>query len=212
MQYVGMPLSWVDFYEQGFESIIQKYNCNVSKEEVVKSLQILKDFNPRVNYREIEYSAEYIFSKALEHWNIDTPVETCIETFWEGLSLSAEIYPDTIEVLQVLREKGYIIATLTDLPNAMPDKVFQKDISELLQYFDYYVSSSIAGYRKPHIQGLQMISGKYGIPITELIFVGDEEKDRKTALNANCRFIQIQRTGTSSESISSLYDLLELLG
>lgn len=212
MQYVGMPLSWIDFYEQGFESIIQKYNCNVSKEEVVKSLQILKDFNPRVNYREIEYSAEYIFSKALEHWNIDTPVETCIETFWEGLSLSAEIYPDTIEVLQVLREKGYIIATLTDLPNAMPDKVFQKDISELLQYFDYYVSSSIAGYRKPHIQGLQMISGKYGIPITELVFVGDEEKDRKTALNANCRFIQIQRTGTSSESISSLYDLLELLG
>ena len=57
-----------------------------------------------------------------------------------------------------------------------------------------------------------MISGKYGIPITELVFVGDEEKDRKTALNANCRFIQIQRTGTSSESISSLYDLLELLG
>ncbi len=211
MQYVGMPLSWVDFYEQGFESIIQKYNCNVSKEEVDKSLQILKDFNPRVNYREIEYSAEYIFSKALEHWNIDTPVETCIETFWEGLSLSAEIYPDTIEVLQVLREKGYIIATLTDLPNAMPDKVFQKDISELLQYFDYYVSSSIAGYRKPHIQGLQMISGKYGIPITELVFVGDEEKDRKTALNANCRFIQIQRTGTFGESISNLYDILEML-
>ncbi len=212
MQYVGMPLSWVDFYEQGFESIIQKYDCNVSKEEVDKSLQILKDFNPRVNYREIEYSAEYIFSKALEHWNIDTPVENCIETFWEGLRLSAEMYSDTIEVLQVLREKGYIVATLTDLPNAMPDKVFKKDISELLQYFDYYVSSSIAGYRKPHIQGLQMISDKYGIPITELVFVGDEEKDRKTAANANCRFVHIQRAEASGESVSSLYDLLELLG
>lgn len=212
MQYVGMPLSWVDFYEQGFESIIQKYNCNVSKEEVDKSLQILKDFNPRVNYREVEYSAEYIFSKALEHWNIDTPVETCIETFWDGLRLSAEIYPDTIEVLQVLREKGYIIATLTDLPNAMPDKVFQKDISELLPYFDYYVSSSIAGYRKPHMQGLQMIAHKYGIPITELVFVGDEEKDRKTATNANCRFVHIRRTEESGESISSLHELLEVLG
>lgn len=212
MQYVGMPLSWVDFYEQGFESIIQKYDCNVSKEEVDKSLQILKDFNPRVNYREVEYSAEYIFSKALEHWNIDTPVETCIETFWDGLRLSAKIYPDTIEVLQVLREKGYIIATLTDLPNAMPDKVFKKDISELLPYFDYYVSSSIAGYRKPHMQGLQMIAYKYGIPITELVFVGDEEKDRKTANNANCRFVHIRRTEESGESISSLHELLEVLG
>jgi hypothetical protein len=63
MQYVGMPLSWVDFYEQGFESIIQKYGGNVSKVDVDKSLQILKDFNPRVNYREEEYLAEHIFAE-----------------------------------------------------------------------------------------------------------------------------------------------------
>lgn len=211
MQYVGMPLSWVDFYEQGFESIIQKYGGNVSKEDVDKSLQILKEFNPRVNYREVEYPAEHIFAKALEHWSMEAPLEGCIETFWQGLKLTAEIYPDTIEVLQRLKEEGYIIATLTDLPNAMPDKVFQKDISELLDYFDYYVSSSIAGYRKPHIQGLQMISDKYSVPVTELVFVGDEEKDRKTATNAKCRFIHIRRTEASGESISNLYELLEIL-
>lgn len=28
----------------------------------------------------------------------------------------------------------------------------------------------------------------------ELIFIGDEEKDRQTAQNANCRFIHIDRT------------------
>lgn len=27
MQYVGMPYSWVVFYCQGFEAIIQKPNC-----------------------------------------------------------------------------------------------------------------------------------------------------------------------------------------
>lgn len=211
MQYVGMPYSWVDFYHQGFDAIIQKYDCNVSKDDVEKSLHILKDFNPRVNYREVEYSADYIFSNALEHWNIDIPIEKCIETFWDGLRLTAEIYPDTIDVLRRLKEKGYVIATLTDLPNAMPDEVFIKDISELLSYFDYYVSSAIAGYRKPHIKGLQMISEKYGVPITEMIFVGDEEKDRKTACNADCRFIQIQRTAKSSGSISNLYELLNVL-
>ena len=206
-----MPYSWVEFYHQGFDAIIQKYACNVSKEDVEKSLQVLKDFNPRVNYREVEYSAEYIFSNALEHWHIDTPIVDCIKTFWDGLRLSAEIYPDTIEALQVLREKGYVIATLTDLPNAMPDEVFKKDISELLNYFDYYVSSSIAGYRKPNNKGLQMISNKYAIPITELVFVGDEEKDRKAALNANCKFVKIQRTEKTSGSISNLYELLEVL-
>lgn len=211
MQYEGMPYSWVEFYQQGFDAIIQKYNCNVSMEDIQKSVQILKDFNPRVSGREVEYSAEHIFSNALEHWNIDTPIKNCIETFWQGLKLSAKIYPDTIEVLKELKEKGYIIVTLTDLPNAMPDEIFKKDISELLSYFDYYVSSCVAGYRKPNCKGLQMISDKYGVPVTELVFVGDEEKDRKTACNANCKFVHIQRTTKSEGSISSLYELLQLV-
>jgi putative hydrolase of the HAD superfamily len=198
MQYEGMPYSWVEFYQQGFDSIIQKYNCNVSKEDIQKSVQILKDFNPRVSGREVEYSAEHIFSNALEHWHIDPPIKNCIETFWHGLKLSAKIYPDTI-------------ATLTDLPNAMPDEIFKKDISELLSYFDYYVSSCVAGYRKPNCKGLQMISDKYGVPVTELVFVGDEEKDRKTACNANCKFVHIQRTTKSEGNVSSLKELLQLV-
>ena len=204
MQYEGMSYSWVEFYQQGIDAIIQKYNCNVSMEDIQKSVQILKDFNPRVSGREVEYSAEHIFSNALEHWNIDTLIK-------KGLKLSAKIYPDTIEVLKELKEKGYIIATLTDLPNAMPDEIFKKDISELLSYFDYYVSSCVAGYRKPNCKGLQMISDKYGVPVTELVFVGDEEKDRKTACNANCKFVHIQRTTKSEGSISSLYELLQLM-
>jgi putative hydrolase of the HAD superfamily len=211
MQYEGMSYSWVEFYQQGIDAIIQKYNCNVSMEDIQKSVQILKDFNPRVSGREVEYSAEHIFSNALEHWNIDTPIKNCIETFWQGLKLSAKIYPDTIEVLKELKEKGYIIVTLTDLPNAMPDEIFKKDISELLSYFDYYVSSCVAGYRKPNCKGLQMISDKYGVPVTELVFVGDEEKDRKTACNANCKFVHIQRTTKSEGIISSLYELLQLM-
>ncbi len=93
MQYEGMSYSWVEFYQQGIDAIIQKYNCNVSMEDIQKSVQILKDFNPRVSGREVEYSAEHIFSNALEHWNIDTLIKNCIETFWQGLKLSAKIYP-----------------------------------------------------------------------------------------------------------------------
>lgn len=211
MQYVGMPHSWVDFYHEGFEAIIQKFKYHVSQEVVEKSFQILKEFNPRIHYREIEYSAEYIFTKVLEPWHIDIPIQNCIDTFWSGLHLKAEIYPETINVLQKLRRKGYTIAALTDLPSAMPDEIFRRDISELLDYFDYYVSSSVAGYRKPNCRGLQMISEKFAVPVTELIFIGDEEKDRKTAFNANCKFIWIQRTGKNEESIDNLYELLDVL-
>lgn len=211
MQYVGMPYSWEDFYYAGLEEITRKFKCSIPQETVEKSLQILREFNPRRNYREIEYSAEYIFKKVLEPWHMDIPIQSCIEIFWSGLRLKAEIYPETIYVLQKLKEKGYTIATLTDLPSAMPDEIFRRDISELLGYFDYYVSSSLAGYRKPNCKGLQMISEKFSVPITELIFVGDEDKDRRTAMNANCKFIWIQRIAKKEESIDNLYQLLQVL-
>ena len=211
MQYIGMPRSWEDFYYKGFEKIIRKFKYPITQEVVEESVQMLKEFNPRIHYRELEYSAEYIFTKILEPWHMDIPVQCCIQTFWSGLQLKAEIYPETIHVLQELKEKGYTIATLTDLPSAMPDDIFRRDISELLDYIDYYVSSSVAGYRKPNCKGLQMISEKFSIPITKLIFVGDEEKDRGTAMNANCKFIWVRRTEKNKESIDNLYQLWKVL-
>ena len=47
--------------------------------------------------------------------------------FLIGLRLKAEIYPETINVLQKLKEKDYTIAALTDLPSAMPDEIFRRD-------------------------------------------------------------------------------------
>lgn len=192
MEYVGMPLSWVDYYRQGFETIRDKYACNVSDYILNESMEILKSFNPRVNYREIEYTPEYIFSKALKKWDIKISLDEVIHTFWEGLELRVEIYPDTIPFLKELKGRGYVIATLTDLPNAMPDELFKKDIEEILQYVDFYGSSNVFGYRKPNPKGLQVIAGKYNVSVEEILFVGDEEKDRQTAANANCRFWSVK--------------------
>lgn len=100
---------------------------------------------------------------------------------------------------------------MTDLPSAIPDEIFRRDISELLGCFDYYVSSTVAGYRKPNCKGLQMISERFSSPIAELTFIGDEEKDRRTAINAHCKFILLQRTEKTEESIGNLNELLRVL-
>ena len=73
-------------------------------------------------------------------------------------------------MLQKLKEKGYTMAALTDLPSAMPDEIFRRDISELLGYFDYYVSSTVAGYRKPNCKAYNPafrahISSKGKLPV-----------------------------------------------
>ena len=207
MQYIGMPLSWVEYYRQGFEEIIGRYNMIISGEMIEESIEILRSFNPRISKREVEYPADFIFSEALRNWNINIPIEKCIEVFWSGLKLNAQVYSDTVDVLRRLKDKGYIIAVLTDLPSAMTDDIFLKDVSLLKKYIDYYVSSSVAGFRKPNPAGLKMIADRYSISVDELIFVGDEDKDEKTALNAGCRFVRINRANKPAGGISSLYEL-----
>lgn len=208
MEYEGMPNSWVDYYEQGFEKINEKYDCKKPASDILKSVDILKAFNPRVHYREREYSPEFIFSKVLEHWNIDVAIKECVYTFYEGLQLKAKIYSDTVPVLEELRNRKYGIAILTDLPTAMPDELFKRDIAELLEYFDLYVSSSTCGFRKPNYTGLQQIAEYFNVSIKELVFIGDEEKDRKTAKNAGCKFVYVDRIGGSG--IQDLRDLLDV--
>lgn len=206
MEYEGMPYSWIDYYEQGLERINKKYDCNKTAIDISKSVDILKAYNPRVQYREKEYSPEFIFSRVLEHWDIDIAVKDCIYTFFDSLQLKAKIYSDTIPILMELRNRKYSIATLTDLPTAMPDKLFRRDIAELLKYVDLYVSSSTCGFRKPNCMGLRQIAEYFNVPVSELVFVGDEEKDRKTSQNAGCKFIYVNR-----KDGNGIKDLLELL-
>ena len=211
MQYVGMPHSWVEFYYQGFDEIRRKFGYKVTEDEIERSIQCLTEMNPRVNYREEEYLPAEMFAKAMAHWSEELPIAECVKVFWDGLELKAELYTDTIPVLRDLKEKGYKIAALTDLPSGFPDERFRQDIAELMEYFDYFVSSAVSGVRKPNDGGLRMIAERFGVPLAELVLVGDEEKDARTAERAGCEFVRIDRNGEREGSISGLEELMERL-
>lgn len=208
MEYTGMPLSWVDYYKQGFEYINLHYDCGVSDADIQKSIEILTRFNPRINPRENELAPEYIFGKCTEHWSSKPSTTEMALAFYNGLSLRAEIYPDTIPALQKLKRMGYAVGALTDLPTAMPDELFKKDIAPLLEHIDLYVSSQSCGFRKPHNAGLRTIAEHFCVPMQELIYIGDEDKDRETALNAGCGFIKIDRRHSGPHGVSSLSEII----
>lgn len=194
MEYTEMPLSWIDYYKQGFRQLAEDIDYPATEKEIEKSFEIMKTLNPRINYREIEYTPEYIFEKVLEDWNTQAPINEIIEKFFKAMNLSVKIYPDSINTLKQLKSEGYMLAMLTDLPQGMPDELFKKSIKDLLTYIDYYVSSQSCGYRKPNTYGLKMIAEKFCVPIESLVFIGDEEKDEQTSINAGCEFYKIDRT------------------
>ena len=209
MEYSGMPLCWTDYYQSGFKYVNSKFSLHLSHELIQQSCQILSSFNPRINYREQEYSPEFIFEKCISFWPRQIPLNECISCFWEGLQLKPLIYDDSVFILEKLRKSHIKTAVLTDLPNAMPDKLFQKAIAGLLPYLDLYVSSSTCGWRKPSPFGLFYIKNFFKADISEMLFIGDEEKDRQTARNAGCEFIFLNRN--EKQGARRLADQLECL-
>ena len=192
MEFVGMPPSWIDYYHTGFENVSIKYGLGISEKQIETSAQILTDYNPRVNYRENEITAEGLFEKAVASWNCVIYVNDIIDAFFEGIKLNTIIYDYSFDLIEKFRSEGYRVACLTDIPNGMPDDYFKNCVLPLIEKIDLYVSSQSCGYRKPNPYGLNYIAEYFGVNANDLIFIGDEEKDRLTAERAKCNFCFIK--------------------
>ncbi|MCH5267194.1 MAG: HAD family hydrolase [Lachnospiraceae bacterium] len=213
MEYRNMPNVWTEYYPTAFKHIRESLHLDLSDEDIAKSVEIMKSLNPRVNYREEEYSPEKIFEAVTTDWNVECTLQDIIREFFDSMELTPYIYPETISVLEYLREQGIYIATLTDVAAGMPDELHKSYFEELQPYFDLYVSSLSCGYRKPNPKGLQDISGYFQMPVENMIFVGDEEKDIMTAKRFGCRSILIDREtrGNDFGQDVTIRDLRELL-
>lgn len=199
MEYKGMPLNWCDYYYKGFGKVKDTYGLELSEIELQEAVEILKSYNPRISGRKLEIAPEIIFSECIANWKNKPNVENVIDAFFNGLSLSAEVFDFSVALLHKCKSYGCKIACLTDLPNGMPDSMFKKAIAEIIDLFDLYVSSQSCGVRKPNKEGLLLIARTFDVDVSELLFIGDEEKDYKTALNAGCNFVFI------SDFYKSLY-------
>ena len=191
MDFKGMPLNWSDYYYEGFVRVNDAFGLDLSENDLQNSVEILKSYNPRINNRENEIAPDIIFSHAIAEWSVKPNIENVIVEFFNGLNLSAKIFDYTIDMLKKYKNLGYKIACLTDLPNGMPDSLFKSAISEIIDLLDLYVSSQSCGVRKPNKKGLITIADTFGVDVSDLLFVGDEEKDRMTAQNAGCEFVFI---------------------
>lgn len=198
MEYKNMPDVWTEFYEKAFKHLRKSLNLNISDNDIEKSEKILRSFNPKVNYREIDLPPEKIFKEATAHWDCSIPLNEMINSFFLSVDLVPYIYPDTLTVLEKLKKK-YRIAALTDVASGMPDEMHRKYCAELMPYFDFYVSSITCGYRKPNPKGLEDIADHFGIAAHEIIVVGDEEKDIIAAKRFGCESVLVDRKNKHSD-------------
>ncbi len=216
MEYENMPNVWVDYYYNAFNYICKIFQLDISEKDIYKSVQILTEFNPSINYRENEYSSEFIFQQSIQHWNVKIDIKDIIGAFFESMNLKPTIYPEAMDIMKMLKQNGFKIAAFTDIVTGMPDQTHRNYISKLIPYFDYYVSSLSCGYRKPNPKGLECISKHFNVRKSDLIFIGDEKKDIQAAIRFGCKSILIDRNNTQQNygqnyTITNLIELIDIV-
>jgi 2-haloalkanoic acid dehalogenase type II len=131
---------------------------------------------------------------------------------WNKNKLLAQLYPETIEALEMLKKKGIKIAIVSNTPKLSVDGVLEK--FGLDKLFDAVCFSYEAGVLKTDPEMFDLALGQLGVSKKDAIMVGDSmETDIAGAENAGVMAVLIDRKGTREykNKIKSLTEIEKFL-
>ncbi|HII3685715.1 TPA: phosphoglycolate phosphatase [Pasteurella multocida] len=107
--------------------------------------------------------------------------------YGENLCNLSVLYPNVKSTLETLKQKGYLLAVVTNKPT--------KHVQPVLQAFgiDHLFSELLGGQSlpaiKPHPAPLYYLCGKFGLYPKQVLFVGDSKNDILAAHAAGCAVV-----------------------
>ncbi len=210
------PLNWSQSYRPALERASQRCGLNLSKQDYEKAVDILSFYNTRTNPREYEVTSQQIFTEIFDKLHIPNKYLNDFKAdFYLYFNSDASVFKDVIPTLKMLNDNGILVATLSDVAYGMDDEFALSDISAIREYIQYPLTSNNVGYRKPSIKGLKILSEKMDIDLSQMIMVGDEEKDILCANTAGIFSVLINISNEiknygQNMTIHSLIELLKI--
>ncbi|KGQ27044.1 phosphoglycolate phosphatase [Gallibacterium anatis CCM5995] len=107
--------------------------------------------------------------------------------YGENICNKSQLFPNVKQTLEQLKQKGFILAVVTNKPT--------QHVIPVLKAFgiDHLFSETLGGQSlpaiKPHPAPLFYLCGKFGILPKELLFVGDSKNDILAARAAGCSVV-----------------------
>ncbi|MBQ5310803.1 MAG: HAD family hydrolase, partial [Oscillospiraceae bacterium] len=182
LAYYPIPLNWSALYRPAFGYVAERNGLALTESDYGYIADTLAKYNTRINPREEEVSSDTIFTEIINGTSIPKDcLDAVREDFYSYFRTDVYVYEDAAAAL---RAKGIITATFSDVAYGMDNRYALEDIRDIIGLIDIPFTSNDAGFRKPNKTGLMILSGKMGIPVSAMMFVGDEEKDIKCALSA----------------------------
>lgn len=146
----------------------------------------------RLTKKEIEYCHTHTVYESLKHIFRDPDTEKKAVQFLKNqvelkdFIVYLKMEPNLLEALEILKTKGIFRAISTNRTTSM------KHIMErynLWQYFDMVVTALDVVNPKPNPESVEKIIANLGLQKDSIIFVGDSEVDRETAVSSGVKFI-----------------------
>ncbi|MCL2409334.1 MAG: HAD family hydrolase [Oscillospiraceae bacterium] len=211
------PLNWNALYPTALRKVMRDCQIAEQNNRLNLAIAILSKYNTREHYREHEVSSDTIFKEIFDVWEQD--YEKLIDakkSFYGFFQLDAMCFCDTAETLEALSSKNISLGFLTDVAYGMDNVFSLKDIADIKKYFDAGFTSIDVGYRKPNAMGYNMLLESFNITPSQMMYVGDEEKDIRGANNAGIISVLINRSGDQKNwgqrhTIQSLSEMLDIV-
>lgn len=209
------PLNWSKLYRPAFQHVADQCGYHFSEDQYQHAGSVLIKYNTRINPRVHEVSSTQIFTEILDGIGVsEKDIDQVKHHFFSYFRKAVSLYPEVEETFKMLVDKGIMLGTLSDVAYGMDNEYALEDIADIRKYIDYPFTSNDVGFRKPSTKGLEMLAEKMQVDISEMIFVGDEEKDIICANNAGACSVLINRDSVEKNygQKKEIHSLAELLG
>jgi len=218
ISYDKFPLNWQSLYIEALNKVLTSLGIEADKYKIDQGIEILKKYNTRINYREVEITSGVIFNDLFNGWNIakEKNMDKAKNAFYNYFQSETLLYCDTLATLKMIKEKGLKIGILTDVAYGMDKEYILKDIEPISHYIDVLLTSTEIGFRKPNSNAFLGLIERLSVKPGEIIYVGDEEKDIVGAKKLGVYSVLIDRNGNNNDfgqnrTIRSLIELEEIV-
>jgi putative hydrolase of the HAD superfamily len=174
--------------ERSYE-IAVKNGCEATAGRFQADLKkMLQEGHERKEKDLVEIPLHHVLDTIFQRFGCDVTDELLVEgmdAFYGVLVEHRKLVPGTIEMLDVVKERGYAIGLVSDVAWGLPSEYPQRDMDffQLGDYFDDMVFSTDVGLRKPHPKVFKIALANLGANAGESLFVGNSlQCDVKGAL------------------------------
>ncbi|WP_162551043.1 HAD family hydrolase [Paenibacillus tepidiphilus] len=209
--------SFKEHFRSALVQICSALDIAAEAEFLQQGERILSGYNTREHPRDHEVTDTAIFASVLEAWRVDAvKVPVAVKAFFTYFQQTSRAYADTAASLRALKQRGFKVGILTDVPYGMNREFIMRDVAPIREYVDVLVTSVEAGVRKPRPEGYLMLAEKLQSEPQQMMYIGNEAKDIAGAVRAGMTAVLLDRDSARGDwnqryTISNLLELEDLL-